>query len=125
VQNVACDTLSRRPCERGEGFHPCTHCRSKTDTTECRVVTVHDCSDEPRAASLLEPWRLEPTERSSGGPPSYETAVKWLVAEAEDGPDYERPLIDFLWPPLISCPLPPTLPAPSNDGRRSDETACV
>jgi len=83
-----------------------------TDTSDCRQVTVRYSTDEPR----------EPTASSSGGPPSYETAVKWLVAEAGDGTDYERPLIDFLWPPLIPCPLPPTLLTLSNDGRRSDET---
>jgi len=62
-----------------------------TDTSDCRQVTVRDCGDEPRAAR----W-LEPTARSSGGPPSYETTVKWLVAEAGEGPNDERPLIDFL-----------------------------
>ena len=117
VQNVACDALSRRPCERGEGCNPCTQCRPKTEIAECRGVTVHDCSDEPRLTGFSEP-----TACPSGGPPSYETAIKWLAADAGEVTDDERPLIDFLWPPLIPSPLPPTLPVPPRDGLPDEET---
>jgi len=72
---------------------------------------------QPRAASLLEP-----TERSSGGPPSYETACSKMARSGSWRWAEWRAASDLLWMPPIPCPLPPTLPVTSNDGRRSDET---